>query len=107
MIVRGLAGGAFLAWAVNEAARSDRPLAWLGLLGFYLFVAFVINPKPDPRNVGWAGGLIDHPLRWSDDQNRMLFGLKVLLLPGRFAVAGVRDLLSFAWWPRDRTLPRP
>ena len=61
-----------------------------------LFVAYFVNPKPDPSNVGWAGGLIDHPFRWSDDQNRMLLALNVVLLPGRLAVAGVRDVVRLA-----------
>lgn len=94
LVLRGALAGGLIGYGAFLAAGASRPLATLSLLGFYLFVAYFVNPKPDPTNVGWAGGLIDHPFRWSDDKNRLLFALKVLLLPGRFAVTGVRDVVQ-------------
>ena len=91
LLFRGLVGAALIAGGVVLALGAGRPMAWLGLFAFYLFVSYFIRPEPDRTNLGWAG-FIDNPFRWSDDQNRMLLWLKVMLLPGRFAVAAVRDL---------------
>lgn len=92
--LRGLAGAALIGWAVLLAFGSTRPLRMLGLLATYLVVAYLVHPRPDRSNLGVARGLIDHPFRWSDDKNRMLLGLQIVLYPGRFAVAAVRDLVA-------------
>ena len=73
------------------------PDPWLGLgvfggLVLYAFVGTVLRPKPRMDNLGWMGGLIDHPFRISDDWNRGLLGLQLLLLPGRFLGYGVVDM---------------
>lgn len=39
----------------------------------------------------WLGGLIDHPFRYSDDINRLLIFLSLLLLPGRMVAMGLID----------------
>lgn len=57
-------------------------LAVLGTLA-YLLVGFFFFPRPDWSNMGLLGGLIDRPFRYSDDINRMLFFLQILLWPGR------------------------
>jgi hypothetical protein len=62
------------------------------LLGAYLLAGLLLNPKPDMTNIGWAGGIIDNPLRYSDDINRSLLMLKIILFPGRFFS------LSILWW---------
>ncbi len=49
-------------------------------LAIYLLISGVVRPRPDTTNVGWLGGLVDHPFRWSDDVNRLLILLLVLLL---------------------------
>lgn len=49
----------------------------------YSIAGYFVLPKPDYSNVGWLGGLIDNPFRVSDDFNRMLIFITVLLLPGR------------------------
>lgn len=61
-----------------------RLLAYLGVMFVYCVISYWIIPKPDYSNVGWLGGLIDHPFRYSDDMNRMLFFLMIILYPGRF-----------------------
>src|SRR5688572_16941152 len=43
--------------------------------GLYLLLGYTVHPKPDMSNVGWAGGLFDHPFRYSDDINRSLMFL--------------------------------
>ncbi|MGE0706742.1 MAG: hypothetical protein AB7N76_06015 [Planctomycetota bacterium] len=59
-----------------------------GGLFTYLCLSWLIRPTPDMSNVGWLGGLIDDPFRISDDWNRFLFGLKLLLLPGLIVMDG-------------------
>lgn len=60
----------------------------------YLVVGYFIMPRPDFSNMGWFGGLLDNPLRYSDDLNRTLLLLRVLLLPGRLtAMALVNPFL--------------
>ncbi len=58
-------------------------LIYLGIMIVYCLIGFYIVPKPDYSNIGWLGGLIDHPFRYSDDLNRMLIFLVIVLYPGR------------------------
>ncbi len=51
------------------------------LLTYHLF-AYLVQPEPDHSNLGWFGGLVDHPFRFSDDVNRFLLFIKLLLWPG-------------------------
>jgi hypothetical protein len=90
--IRGFIGLALIGGGVYLAFQARNPLVVLGGLAVYLGFAHYIHPRPNRENVGFAGGLIDHPLRWSDDQNRMLLFLQIVLFPGRFATGGVRDL---------------
>jgi len=60
---------------------------------FYSFVAYFVHPEPDTSNMGMFGGLMDHPLRYSDDVNRFLLFFLVILLPGRFLSEALVDLL--------------
>lgn len=34
------------------------------------------DQEPDYNNIGWLGGLIDHPFRFSNDINRNLIFIK-------------------------------
>lgn len=61
--------------------------------GVYLGLAYTVHPKPDSSNVGWLGGLVDHPLRYSDDINRFLYVLLLLLWPGRFVAESCVDMI--------------
>lgn len=49
----------------------------------YVLTSHLSNSTPESTNMGWAGGLIDNPFRVSDDLNRLLLLLQVLLLPGK------------------------
>lgn len=62
-------------------------------LFFYSFVAYFVHPEPDTSNMGWLGGLMDHPFRYSDDVNRFLLFLLIFLLPGRFLSESFVDLI--------------
>ena len=79
-------------------------LVWLGIphglgatLGClaYVLIGTVLRPTPDYSNVGWLGGLMDNPFRISDDFNRFLVVLLVLLFPGRVMGSGLLLLLRY------------
>lgn len=65
-----------------------------GITLIYVAASYFIDPQPDTDNVGWAGGLIDHPWRYSDDLNRLLVMFRVLLGPGRFVAESILDAMA-------------
>jgi hypothetical protein len=58
----------------------------------YVAVSYLVDPQPEMDNLGPAGGMIDHPWRYSDDINRTLVGLAVILGPGRFIAESLMDI---------------
>jgi hypothetical protein len=58
----------------------------------YLIIAYYVHPRPDWDNLGWAGGIFDNPFRYSDDANRGLVFLLVVLSPGRFVSTAIVEL---------------
>jgi hypothetical protein len=66
-----------------------------GLALIYVSVGYFVHPEPDDSNIGLFGGLIDHPLRYSDDINRWLRGFDMLLAPGRMVAEGFLDALMY------------
>jgi hypothetical protein len=80
-------------WQIRSAA---------GLAGIvlgtvcYLLVAYAVRPAPDASNIGWMGGLFDHPFQYSDDINRFLNFYTLLLLPGRFVSESLVEMRRFA-----------
>jgi hypothetical protein len=96
---------AAIAWVVG-AISSERDTGYALLaLGIYCSIAYWVSPRPDYENVGLVGGVIDHPFRWSDDYNRLLVFVKVVLWPGRFVVVSIRDLLRLMRSRRTLVLP--
>ena len=73
----------------------------------YFALAYWHNFRPDTSNVGFAGGLVDHPFRISDNVNRALVFLRVLFWPGRLVTVGLRDLIRYARGQRVMILPPP
>jgi hypothetical protein len=67
-------------------------------VGIYLLISFFVRARPDRSNVGGFGGFLDHPFRYSDDINRSLMFLAVLMAPGRFVTGSIRD----AWHAMTR-----
>ena len=93
LTLSGLGLFGFFVWAILQWDRQ-----WLGLLSLavYLLLAWSLSPKPDHRNMGWFGGLVNNPFRFSDDINRVLLLFAVLLLPGKlilFAFQTLRNTL--------------
>ena len=59
----------------------------------YLLAGYFLRPSPDSSNLGWCGGVVDNPFRISDDINRALLFLSIILIPGRLLAIGVVDLI--------------
>ena len=49
----------------------------------YIMSGWFIRPEPDMDDLGWFGGMMNNPFSFSDDYNRSLLGLRMLLLPGQ------------------------
>lgn len=82
-----LAAGAF--------ALPVQPLTALGLLAAYLAVGWVVVPSfEDDFGVRWGPILVDRPFDASDDWNRMMATLALLLAPAKLAVYGLRLSLA-------------
>jgi len=78
--------------------------AWTAVIGgtlIYAGIAYFVDPQPDMENIGWCGGFVDNPCRYSDDLNRNLVGLQILFGPGRFMVESAADWLALMFPPND------
>ena len=86
-----LAAAVLSAWLsfviVKLAEMRLEPAAWwVGGTFAYLLAGYHIHPEPNSENLGWWGGVIDHPLRWSDDVNRLLLFASIVLLARPFRI---------------------
>jgi len=99
LMIKLLISGAIIWFAYDKTIRGNLSvsniLIFIGVLSFYCFISYNFIPKPATSNMGWLGGMVDNPLRYSDDLNRMLVGLFVLLLPGRFVSTTVMQSIDF------------
>jgi hypothetical protein len=102
ILILGIVSLAAVAVAVYFLVQTAHPWQWCAALVVYLAASYWIDPQPDYSNVGWLHGLANNPFRISDDINRGLRTLKLLLLPGRFVTASIRDLVSLARNPGER-----
>lgn len=59
-------------------------LVFFLILIVYCIISYRYVIRPDTSNMGLFGGLIDNPFRYTDDLNRKLMILSVLMYPGRF-----------------------
>jgi hypothetical protein len=85
--------GAFYITVMQNFNLSNFIIFILILTG-YCIVSYRYIPRPDVSNMGLLGGLIDHPFKFTDDINRGLLGLYIILSPGRFiATAMVETFL--------------
>jgi hypothetical protein len=91
-----LAAALLTAWAyVVLFVWQVRSWEWLvinaGAVLVYLLLGYFVHPAPDTENLGMLGGMFDHPFRYSDDLNRQLLFLMVVLWPGRFIAESIVD----------------
>jgi hypothetical protein len=66
-------------------------LAIAGILLIYIGIAFFFRPEANTDNMGWFGGMGNDPFQYSDNINRFLFQLHMVLGPGRFAAETLLD----------------
>jgi hypothetical protein len=79
---------------------------FIGLIALtaYCAGAFFLRVRPNHDEMGMAGILLEHPLRRSDDFNRSLVNLALLVAPGRYVSHGLVDgvrLLRTGKLPQD------
>ncbi len=86
-----VAAAGFFLVAISPSIVDHAAVA-AGIFAAYLVLSYFARPEPDTSNVGLLGGLIDHPFRYSDDINRFLWFLKVVLFPGRFIAEAIVDI---------------
>lgn len=67
----------------GKSIHINELLIYLVIMAVYSIVGYFIMPKPDYSNVGWFGGVFDNPFKISDDVNRMLVFIMIMLMPGR------------------------
>jgi hypothetical protein len=58
---------------------------------FYTAVAYFVRPEANGDNLGWFGGSMNDPTQYSDNINRWLWKLHMLLGPGRFTAETLLD----------------
>jgi hypothetical protein len=89
-----LAGWAYLIVVVFEV-RSAWALTGIGIGTLaYLVLGYFVHAKPNTSNLGWMGGTMNNPFRYSDDINRFLLTVLVVLMPGRFIAEAAVDMVQ-------------
>lgn len=83
IIVLLLLGGLFYITAGDSLGVGNIIVYGIVML-LYCSISYHVIPKPDTSNIGLLGGLMDHPFKYTDDLNRFLIFLTILLYPGRF-----------------------
>ncbi len=70
---------------------------WVAIIMAYLGLGYIVRPQVPMDNIGWFGGLMNHPFRISDDWNRFVLLIVVLLYPGRIVAESIVDLWDLAF----------
>lgn len=89
-----LLGVGFLGVLIYWIATSADVLNTIIASVVYLVIARFFTPIPDDSNMGWAGGLINNPFRFSDNANRLLAILALLLIPGKIIIYSVQTIIN-------------
>ncbi|MFN7144045.1 MAG: hypothetical protein ACK4YP_09730 [Myxococcota bacterium] len=66
-------------WLYLEVGLGPYVLGWVA----YVVMANLLTPSVDTNDLGWGGGLWDNPFSYSDDRNRFLYTLALVLWPGK------------------------
>lgn len=82
-----------LYWIVESSVHNWKILLLrTGMFLLYLIGSFHLRVHIPSHNIGLWGTPIDHPFRISDDYNRFLAFVEVILLPGRLVSQGLYHL---------------
>jgi hypothetical protein len=84
--------GAFY-FTVLQDFNIGRAIVFALITIVYCIISYHFVPRPDTSNMGLMGGLIDHPFRYSDDANRFLLVLAIVMYPGRFIATTIVQAL--------------
>jgi amino acid transporter len=77
----------------NTRIQGAKPiLIKLCCFALYVLISHSVTATPDHTNMGWLG-VIDNPFRISDDFNRWLLFIQIILLPGKL----VAYSLAISW----------
>jgi hypothetical protein len=68
--------------------------AYAGVWVVLLLIAKYVEFYPDTDDLGWCGGLVDNPLSWSDDKNRLLLVCKWFFAIPKFVLKTFSDTLK-------------
>lgn len=71
-------------YSVMQNFNLTKLTVFIIFLLLYCLISYKYIPRPDTSNVGFLGGLIDNPFKYTDNVNRLLIVLLALLFPGRF-----------------------
>ena len=69
---------------------------WL-VMFIYLAAAATTTPRYDSDNLGLAGGMIDNPLSYEDDMNRMGLVFAIVLIPGKIFAWSIKVTWKLAF----------
>jgi len=97
VITKGIIGITLLGLIEWGIIVSGYPFILNILLLIYLVISYNVNPKPRMDKLGMLGGLIDHPFKYTDDINRTMFFLKIVLFPGRIIGIPIVELFKGLW----------
>jgi hypothetical protein len=78
---------------VRQNFSAVNMLLYIIILFGYCSLSYKFIPKPDTSNIGLFGGMFDHPFRYTDDINRVLIILLVLMYPGRFITITIIQII--------------
>ena len=92
----GIASAVLVPLLTRWLPLANALLVTMGILLIYVGAAFFCRPKYNPDNMGWFGGMANDPFQYSDNINRMLFQLHMVLGPGRFAAETLLDAWALA-----------
>ena len=94
-------------FAGRGGGQGEHIAAFAVVAGIYLALGYTVHPDPDVSNLGWLGGLVNDPIHYTDNVNRQLLTLLVVLLPGRFLAESLVDMVGLVWTrkPPDATEP--
>jgi hypothetical protein len=70
---------------------------WAGYVAVWLvllLIAKYVEFYPDTDDLGWCGGVVDDPLSWSDDKNRLLLACKWFFAIPKFVLKTFSDTLK-------------
>ena len=94
IITKGIIGIGLLGISEWGILISGYPILLNVLLLIYLLIAYNVDPKPRMDKLGLLGGLVDHPFKYTDDINRTMLFLKVILFPGKIIGTPIVDLIK-------------